>query len=96
MPEANRLIPALHRICSPFAALTDGKAWLAAEWEMPRKRQYSVVFDTPDRQFKSGGHLLAFWFPAVGEAFLQYGPPFRGRAGDVPQSVGDARHEYGI
>ena len=68
MPEANRLIPALHRICSPFAALTDGKAWLAAEWEMPRKRQYSVVFDTPDRQFKSGGHLLAFWFPAVGEA----------------------------
>ena len=68
MPETNRLIPAIHRICAPFAALTDEKAWLAAEWTMPRKREYSVVFDTPDRQFNSGGHLLAFWFPAVGEA----------------------------
>ena len=68
MPESNRLIPAIHRICAPFAALTDEKAWLAAEWEMPRKREYSVVFDTPDRQFNSGGHLLAFWFPAVGAA----------------------------
>ena len=68
MPETNRLIPAIHRICAPFAALTDEKAWLAAEWTMPRKQEYSVVFDTPDRQFKSGGHLLAFWFPAVGKA----------------------------
>ena len=68
MPESNRLIPALQRICAPFAALTDEKAWLAAKWMMPRKRQYSVVFDTPDRQFNSGGHLLAFWFPAVGAA----------------------------
>ena len=68
MPESNRLIPAIHRICAPFAALTDERAWLAAEWEMPRRREYSIVFDTPDRQFKSGGHLLAFWFPAVGAA----------------------------
>ncbi len=68
MPEANRLIPAIHRITAPFAALTDEKAWLAAEWEMPCRREYAVVFDTPDRQFNSGGHLLAFWFPAVGDA----------------------------
>ena len=68
MPEANRLIPDIHRITAPFAALTDEKAWLAAKWGMPRSQQYSVVFDTPDRQFKSGGHLLAFWFPAVGRA----------------------------
>ena len=68
MAESNRLIPALHRICAPFAALTDEKAWLAAEWAMPFGQEYAVVFDTPDRQFKSGGHLLAFWFPAVGDA----------------------------
>ena len=67
MPEANRLVPALHRICAPFAVLTGEKAWLAAEWEMPRRKECSVVFDTPDRQFRSGGHLLAFWFPAVGD-----------------------------
>ena len=67
MPESNRLIPSLHRITAPFAALTDEKAWLAAAWDMPSNHEYSVVFDTPDRQFRSGGHLLAFWFPAVGD-----------------------------
>ena len=67
MPESNRLIPSLHRICAPFAALTDTKAWLSAAWDMPSNHEYSVVFDTPDRQFRSGGHLLAFWFPAVGD-----------------------------
>lgn len=68
MVETNRLIPSLHRITSPLAVITDKKAWLGAEWKMPKKQEYSVVFDTPDRQFKSGGHLLAFWFPAVGKA----------------------------
>ena len=68
MPESNRLIPAIHRICAPFAVLTDEKAWFAAEWTMPLKQEYAVVFDTPDRQFNSSGHLLAFWFPAVGAA----------------------------
>ena len=27
---------------------------------------FATAFDTPDRLFKSGGHLLAFWAPAVG------------------------------
>ena len=27
---------------------------------------FATVFDTPDRLFNSGGHLLAFWAPAVG------------------------------
>ena len=95
MPESNRLIPALHRICAPFAALTDEKAWLAAEWEMPLKREYAVVFDTPDRQFKSGGHLLAFWFPAVGDARSEseldlYGSePYSGGSQTVILHAGD-------
>ena len=95
MPESNRLIPALHRICAPFAALTDEKAWLAAEWEMPLKREYAVVFDTPDRQFKSGGHLLAFWFPAVGDARSEseldlYGSePYSGGSQTVILRAGD-------
>ena len=43
------------------------------EWEKIRKSgagpsQCATVFDTPDRLFKSGGHLLAFWAPAVGQA----------------------------
>ena len=48
MAEANRLIPAIHRITAPFAALTGEKAWLAAEWEMPRKQQYG------DTSWRSG------------------------------------------
>lgn len=69
--ESNRLIPSAHRFSAPFAVLTDAKSWLAAEWDAPRTprpHDYSVVFDSPDRQFRSGGHLLAFWFPTVGTA----------------------------
>ncbi|MBO7655649.1 MAG: hypothetical protein J6U40_12080 [Kiritimatiellae bacterium] len=66
-PQANRLIPAPHKFCYPMMALADASAWFACEWESPKgaSRPFSVVFDSPDRQFKSGGHLLGFWAPAV-------------------------------
>ena len=95
MPESNRLIPAIQRLCAPMAVLTDEKAWLAAEWTMPRRQEYAVVFDTPDRPFKSGGHLLAFWFPAVGaarpesELGLYRAEPYSGGAQTVVLRAGD-------
>ena len=67
--EAKRLIPAAYRFCAPLAIFTDQRSWLAAEWDAPKESRpwtYSTVFDTPDRQFRSGGHLLGFWFPTVG------------------------------
>ena len=78
--ECNRLIPAADRLSAPLAILTDAENWLAFNWSkdqtggwnatygMPRPWPFSPVFDTPDRLFKSGGHLLGFWAPAVGAA----------------------------
>ena len=77
--EHNRLIPAAYRLSAPLAVFTDERNWLAAAWDQlsvgisgsphaPGPKPYATVFDTPDRLFKSGGHLLAFWAPAVGPA----------------------------
>ena len=74
--EHNRLIPAEYRLSAPMAVFTKDGSWFAALWmeiEKIKKKgagpsQCATVFDTPDRLFKSGGHLLAFWAPAVGSA----------------------------
>ncbi len=69
-PQANRLIPAAHKFCYPMMALTDASSWFALEWSNPNCAEwpFAPVFDTPDRQFKSGGHLFALWAPGVGAA----------------------------
>ena len=74
--EHNRMIPAEYRLSAPMAVFTRDGNWLAAIWMEQGKikrsgagpSQCAAVFDTPDRLFKSGGHLLAFWAPAVGPA----------------------------
>ena len=69
-PQANRLIPAAHKFCYPMMALADASSWFAFEWKNPGSAEwpFAPVFDTPDRQFKSGGHLFALWAPGVGAA----------------------------
>jgi len=69
-PQANRLIPATHKFCYPMMALTDSSSWFALEWANPNGVEwpFAPVFDTPDRQFKSGGHLFALWAPGIGAA----------------------------
>ena len=69
-PQANRLIPAAHKFCYPMMALADASSWFALEWANPTGVEwpFAPVFDTPDRQFKSGGHLFALWAPGVGSA----------------------------
>lgn len=93
--EHNRLIPAPYRLSAPFAAFTDDANWLSATWDrfnegftsspLPRPAEYAAVFDTPDRLFASGGHLLAFWAPAVGpcrrESELDIYTPFSFKKG---------------
>lgn len=76
--EHNRQIPAEPCLSAPFAVFTDEQNWFAANWAQFEQngktaqtgvaRPFAVVFDTPDRLMKSGGHLLAFWAPAVGSA----------------------------
>ena len=69
-PQANRLIPAAHRLCYPMMAIADATGWFALEWKQPvaSALPFAPVFDTPDRQFRSGGHLFALWAPGVGPA----------------------------
>ncbi|MGN0852993.1 MAG: hypothetical protein ACI4Q3_06415 [Kiritimatiellia bacterium] len=78
--EHDRRIPDAYRLSAPLAILTDAKNWLAFNWradaaggldlapEQSGPWPFSPVFDSPDRLFGSGGHLLAFWAPAVGRA----------------------------
>lgn len=73
--EHNRLIPAEYRLSAPLAVFTKDGSWLTALWievcekaGMMGPSTLAAVFDTPDRLFRSGGHLLAFWAPAVGSA----------------------------
>ncbi|MBR1587468.1 MAG: hypothetical protein IJ658_03990, partial [Kiritimatiellae bacterium] len=69
-PQANRLIPAAHKLCYPLMAIADSSSWFALEWTQPPGTEwpFAPVFDSPDRQFKSGGHLFALWAPGVGAA----------------------------
>jgi hypothetical protein len=69
-PQANRLIPAAHKFCYPMMAIADDTSWFALEWTNPNCAEwpFAPVFDTPDRQFKSGGHLFALWAPGIGPA----------------------------
>ena len=69
-PQANRLIPAAHKFCYPMMAIADDSSWFALEWANPNcvEWPFAPVFDTPDRQFKSGGHLFALWAPGIGQA----------------------------
>ncbi len=69
-PQANRLIPAAHKFCYPLMAIADASSWFALEWTNPTGVEwpFAPVFDTPDRQFKSGGHLFALWAPGISEA----------------------------
>ena len=75
-PQANRLIPVAHKLCYPMMVLADTTNWFALEWTSSANDQLPAtnckrpapVFDTPDRQFNSGGHLFALWAPGVGPA----------------------------
>lgn len=64
---ANRRIVDGYKVCYPMMALAAGGHWLSLTWQ-PGGVPVSPVFDSPDRVFNSGGHLLGVWSPAVGEA----------------------------
>jgi len=101
--EHNRQIPAEYRLSAPLAVFTDDRHWLAAAWNQlaegasapPGPHAVAAVFDSPDRLFASGGHLLGFWAPAVGPARYEsdrdiYAPtPFRSATQTVTLRTGD-------
>jgi hypothetical protein len=72
-PAANRRLVDPTKVCIPSMVLAAGGRWLAVDWE-PGVVPVSPLFDSPDRLFNSGGHLLGLLTPAAG---AQTGVPAR-------------------
>ena len=64
---ANRRLVAPYKVCYPMMALTADGRWFSLVWQTG-KLAASPLFDSPDRVFYSGGHVMGVWSPAVGEA----------------------------
>lgn len=69
-PAASRRLVAPWKLCLPMMAVAAADRWLALDWE-PAGLPVSPLFDSPDRIWHSGGHLLGLWSPAVGRERLQ-------------------------
>ncbi|HPA16893.1 MAG TPA: hypothetical protein PLU30_04050 [Verrucomicrobiae bacterium] len=68
--QANRRITDDFRLCYPMMAIAHGGQYLALAWD--RRDHPAPVFDSPDRIFNSGGHLLALWEPPVGPCRIEH------------------------
>jgi hypothetical protein len=69
-PAANRRLVERHMLCYPLMALSADNRWISVAWEQTTPA-VSPAFDSPDRVFNSGGHLMGLWSPAVGKHRFQ-------------------------
>ncbi|MGC8666922.1 MAG: hypothetical protein ACP5VE_02235 [Chthonomonadales bacterium] len=60
-PLANRRVPDNERITFPLMAVQDHHAYVGLIWH--KEPQFSALFDSPDRTFHGGGHLMGVIFP---------------------------------
>ena len=60
-PAAQRLVPNNSKITFPLMAIQQSERYVGLIWE--RHADLSAIFDSPDRQFKSGGHLMGLLCP---------------------------------
>jgi drug/metabolite transporter (DMT)-like permease len=63
-PGAVRRLVSDVKLCFPMMAICQGGRYLAVSWS--RSDHPAAVFDSPDRTYRSGAHLLALWYPGVG------------------------------
>ena len=59
--QSQRLAPDTEKITIPLMALQQEGRYLALSWEPTPET--AALFDVPDRQFKSGAHLMGLAFP---------------------------------
>jgi hypothetical protein len=64
-PAALRQLVDPAKVCFPSIVLVADGRWLAVDWEAGSV-PVSPLFDSPDRMFDSGGHVLGLWSPAAG------------------------------
>ncbi|MEA2068695.1 MAG: hypothetical protein U9P12_05800, partial [Verrucomicrobiota bacterium] len=67
--KANRRIVDDFRLCAPMMGIVNNGRYLGLAWD--RRDHPAPVFDSPDRVFNSGGHLMGLWYPAVGECRIE-------------------------
>ncbi len=67
---ANRRIVEQFKLCYPMMAISAEDRWISVAWA-DLQSTFSPVFDSPDRIFNSGGHLLGLWSPAIGRDRFQ-------------------------
>ncbi len=60
-PAAHRQVPEQYKITFPLMTICADHRWLALSWQM--KPEVAAVFDSPDRFFHSGGHLMGLILP---------------------------------
>jgi hypothetical protein len=60
-PGSHRQVPDNLKLTFPLMALQHNGRWLALSWRM--RPHFSALFDSPDRLFGSGGHVLGLLFP---------------------------------
>ncbi len=62
-PLANRRVPDPTHLCFPLMAVQADGRWVGVIWE--RRPEFSALFDSPDRTFGSGGHLMGVFYPGT-------------------------------
>ncbi len=60
-PAARRQVPENYKITFPLMAIQQGDRYVALTWQM--RPHFSALFDSPDRLFGSGGHVMGVIFP---------------------------------
>lgn len=60
-PAAKREVPDSVKITLPLMAIQNGESYVALTWQ-PEAR-FGALFDSPDRTFNSGAHVMGLLFP---------------------------------
>jgi hypothetical protein len=77
-PESKRQVPAAHKITFPLMAVQAGEQYVGLIWEEPLR--FAALFDSPDRTFGSGGHVMGVIYPGSDGGNREEGSllPYRG------------------
>lgn len=62
-PGAQRQVPDTLKITLPLMAVQAGDRYIGLLWE--KEPEFAAVFDSPDRLFKSGAHVMGVLFPGA-------------------------------
>ncbi|MCX8109003.1 MAG: hypothetical protein N3G20_09385, partial [Verrucomicrobiae bacterium] len=62
-PASNRQVPDTSKITFPLIAMVADGCFVGLSWKPDRSQTFCAVFDSPDRVFHSGAHLIGLLFP---------------------------------